>query len=253
MPPPPTPLAFVFDDGFRRSSIRTAAIFARFGLRATFAVLADPVGFAPGIELGDFALWNELARRGHVVHPHGCRHLRLWEVDHTTAAAEVERCLALFAEKLDGFEASRAVYHHAYNRGTRKVDRLLLLRGCAVRGAGDGRLSAAALAVGRWHSTTFGPGDPTDHVRAVLDACRRRPPAAVIVSLHGLDGEGWGAMPAASLERLLDEVTSSSDFTYWRLDAPPATSPSSVGQPDRLPWLGRLAKVFSRGGSDGTR
>jgi len=63
-----------FDDGFERSSIRTAEIFERYGLVAELNVLATG---EPDEEWhrewrkGDFSLWNELKRRGHHVMPHG--------------------------------------------------------------------------------------------------------------------------------------------------------------------------------------
>lgn len=215
--PPSTKVKFglVFDDGFRDSSVRTAEIFERFGLRAVFAVLADPAGFAPSFPVGDFALWNELRRRGHVIHPHGLRHTNLTTVPMSQVADEVDRCLAAFSEKLDGFDARESVWHYAYNSNTAETDAYLLKHVRAVRGEGDGFLDAAALASGAWHSRTFGPGDPTDDLLAHLDLCRTRRPPAFIYSLHGLDGVAWGAIPSSSLERVLETLRSDPVFEYW--------------------------------------
>lgn len=46
-------LTLSFDDGFRRSSLRTADLFEKHGLRAEFNVLAAP---AHSDALGDFGL-----------------------------------------------------------------------------------------------------------------------------------------------------------------------------------------------------
>src|SRR5436309_16031273 len=111
-----TRIAINFDDGFVKSSLKTAELFESFGLRAVFAVIADSTGFAPNFAVGDFALWNELQSRGHRVHPHGWRHTNLAEVPHAQAIGELQRCLDSFGENLDGFEPKRVVYHFAYNR-----------------------------------------------------------------------------------------------------------------------------------------
>src|SRR5438093_9066025 len=113
-----TKIGILFDDGFARSSVTTAALFEEFGLRATFAVLANPSGFAPQFQLGDFALWNELKSRGHVIHPHGYTHANLRSMSYADAIDELERCLSTFSEKLRGFDAQRALYCFAYNCGT---------------------------------------------------------------------------------------------------------------------------------------
>jgi peptidoglycan/xylan/chitin deacetylase (PgdA/CDA1 family) len=69
-----------FDDGFERSSIRTAEIFERHGLLAELNVLASQ-DVVPEEKWhnrwrkGDFGLWNELSARGHYLMPHGYRHV----------------------------------------------------------------------------------------------------------------------------------------------------------------------------------
>jgi peptidoglycan/xylan/chitin deacetylase (PgdA/CDA1 family) len=205
----------VFDDGFRASSVKTADIFERAGLRATFAVLSEPAGFAPNFSFGDFALWNELQSRGHAVHPHGHRHTNLTTVPHDVAVAEVEECLASFSEHLDGFDAGRAIWHYAYNSNTAALDQYLVTRVRATRGKGTGFLFAEDLRARVLHSRTFGPGDPTEDLLQHVRLCRELRPPAFIYSLHGLDGEAWGAIPGDSLRRILDTVTSDPALEYW--------------------------------------
>jgi peptidoglycan/xylan/chitin deacetylase (PgdA/CDA1 family) len=222
--PPRTKVGIVFDDGFRASSLETARIFEHAGLRAVFAVLADPTGFAPNFPVGDFPLWNELQHRGHVIHPHGLHHTNLTTLPLAQATAQIDQCLARFAENLDGFDPRRAVWHYAYNSNTPDTNAYLLNRVRAVRGQGDGFLDPATLASGAWHSRTFGPGDPTDDLLAHLHLCRTRRPPAFIYSLHGLDGEAWGAVPSATLRRVLDTLLTDEALEYWSVGA---TSPAA--------------------------
>src|SRR4051812_14059769 len=85
-----TKVGLVFDDGFRKSSVATAAMFERFGLAGVFAVLAEPAGFALKFDVGRFELWNELQARGHVVQPHGYTHANLRDLPHEQAVDLVD-------------------------------------------------------------------------------------------------------------------------------------------------------------------
>ena len=68
-------LSLSFDDGFRKSFIRTAEIYEKHGLKACFNVLAsghmddfeEPDDYMKKDLLGDFELWNELQSRGHEI------------------------------------------------------------------------------------------------------------------------------------------------------------------------------------------
>src|SRR6267142_1654717 len=63
-----------FDDGFKKSSIRTAEIFEKHKVAACINVIATahrpdfvlPNEF-PDWPAGDFGLWNELKQRGHEI------------------------------------------------------------------------------------------------------------------------------------------------------------------------------------------
>src|SRR4030043_2292420 len=70
-----------FDDGFEKSSIKTAEIYEKYGLSACINIVAightkDPS--LPGEwhkwQAGDFELWNDLKLRGHEIMPHGYKH-----------------------------------------------------------------------------------------------------------------------------------------------------------------------------------
>ena len=75
-----------FDDGFERSSLRTAEIFERHGLVAELNVIAAGDQGKPDEKWhrrwrkGGFSLWNELKARGHHVMPHGLEHTNKAEI-----------------------------------------------------------------------------------------------------------------------------------------------------------------------------
>lgn len=66
-----------FDDGFKKSSIKTAEIYEKYKLSACINVVASAhmTGFRPPdypeVHRAAFGLWNDLAARGHEIMPHG--------------------------------------------------------------------------------------------------------------------------------------------------------------------------------------
>jgi peptidoglycan/xylan/chitin deacetylase (PgdA/CDA1 family) len=220
-----TRVAFVFDDGFTASCERVARIFEARGLAAVFAVLVHHDGFMPAFPKGDFGLWNELQARGHVIHPHGLDHSDLTKVPHAEAVAKIDACLAAFGEKLNGFDPARAIYHFTYNRSTPALDAHLLGKVRAIRTMGiagepgTGCNSAAALARRVLTSAWHGPDACDEHLRATLRRAAAERPALMLYLLHGLDGEGWGTLGSATLERILDELVTSEIFVYDALSS----------------------------------
>src|SRR5207247_5069090 len=121
-----TKVGLIFDDGFAKSTLATAAVFERYQLPAVFAVLADPSSFVPGC--GGWAMWNELQQRGHIIHPHGQTHAKLTDLPPAQALELVGRCLDSFQENLDGFDAKNAIYAFSYNTPTPQAIQWLLPR-----------------------------------------------------------------------------------------------------------------------------
>ena len=217
-------MGLIFDDGFERSSIKTAEIFESYGLRAVFAVLASPESFVNGC--GDWTLWNELQQRGHQIQPHGNTHIKFTEVPVQQAMESIDRCLDSFQENLAGFKAQRALWAFTYNTSTTATVDYLLRRVRAVRIGGDPLLSDADIASRIWRSQTDGPHDPFDNWLGCINRARSECPAALFYCFHGLDGEYWGATSSDNLRRVLDIITSDSAFTYWDLSSiPPPSSP----------------------------
>src|SRR5262245_51243589 len=70
-----------FDDGFKKSSLRTAEIFEKYKVPACINIIATahlPDFVLPNEyhrwPVGDFGLWNELQARGHEIMLHGYKH-----------------------------------------------------------------------------------------------------------------------------------------------------------------------------------
>jgi peptidoglycan/xylan/chitin deacetylase (PgdA/CDA1 family) len=204
-----------FDDGFTRSSVKTAEIYEKHGLRANMNIVAGPNWLlkreperAATIQVGDFGLWNELLARGHDIQPHSFSHLNVSQVDLAAGKAEILRCLDTFDEKLAGFDRQRAIYHFAYNRTTPEIEAWLPSEVRAFRGGfvdcGINDLPTRDTRVLR--TTGFGPENCEQHLDGCIAELLKRPSGWLVYNTHGLDGEGWGPIGSDYLSRLLDRL-----------------------------------------------
>jgi peptidoglycan/xylan/chitin deacetylase (PgdA/CDA1 family) len=201
-----------FDDGFERSSLRTAEILERHGLVAELNVVATGHLGQPEEawhnkwRKGDFALWNELKARGHHVMPHGYRHANKAELPLHEAQRLIERCLEVFAAELDGFEASRASFAFPYNRSSSALEAWLGGRVRAFRTGGEPVMPLPRLGQQRVTCVSFGPEPCDEHLAGMVESFLAGPPGWLCYNLHGLDDEGWGPVGSDTLDRLLDRL-----------------------------------------------
>lgn len=206
-------ISLSFDDGFKKSSIRTAEIFEKFGLPACINVVAtahhpgwSPPGTPPGtIPMGDFALWNELAARGHEVMPHGYIHANKRTMPFAQGRALIEKCFDVFDREFKGFDRRRSVFNFPYNSTTPELEAWLPTVVRAFRGGhlADGinpMPTAKTVAV---RTTGFGPANCEHHLDACIAKLIEQPQGWLVYNVHGLDDEGWGPIGANYLERLL--------------------------------------------------
>lgn len=213
-------VALVFDDGFTRSCLKIAELFEKRGLRATYAVLVDHENFMPAFPKGDFALWNALQARGHIIHPHGWDHADLTAIPHDEAVSRIDACLDYFSKHLENFDPAAAIYHATYNRMTPELCAYLLTKVRAVRctgrvgAVGTGMNHEAELASRILTCTWHGPDPCDDHVLKSLAEAERRQPRLFLTMLHGLDDEGWGPIRSEALERALDFIQASAILEY---------------------------------------
>jgi peptidoglycan/xylan/chitin deacetylase (PgdA/CDA1 family) len=201
-----------FDDGFERSSLRTAEIFERHGLVAEVNVLAAGHLGKPRNAwhsqwpTGDFELWNELKARGHRVMPHGYRHANKAELPLAEAQRLIERCLQVFEAELEGFEASEASFAFPYNRSTPELEEWLSGRVRAFRTGGDPVMPLPRPGQERVTCVGFGPEGCDEHLVETVDSFLAGEPGWLCYNLHGLDGEGWGPCRESTLDDLLERL-----------------------------------------------
>jgi len=205
-------LTLSFDDGFRKSSIRTAEIYEKYGVKACFNIIASAhlPTFKPADEyqaaspIGDFGLWNELRARGHEIMPHGYKHANLRATPIEEAKDLIRRSLDVFTKELKGFDPKKSVFNFPYNACSPELETWLPKHVRAFRAGGG--------AVNQWpHKgqtklTTGGAGGKgttEENVDRIIDSFLSGPTGWCIITLHGLDGEGWKPIKSNYLDRLL--------------------------------------------------
>jgi peptidoglycan/xylan/chitin deacetylase (PgdA/CDA1 family) len=200
-----------FDDGFRKSFIRIAEIYEKFGFSGCFNIIAN--AHVPGNNVrddymkqelfGDFGLWNELQDRGHEIMPHGFEHEHLASLPPGQAKDLISRCLDVFSKELRGFNPRKALFNFPYNQSSPELEQWLPSVVMAFRTTG-GILNplptprTVKVTTGGW-----GPDNAEAHVDSCVTRLLARKSGWMVYNLHGLDEEGWGPIRAGYLEKLL--------------------------------------------------
>jgi len=200
-----------FDDGFRKSNLKIADIYERFGLRACMNVLAAPKELVPeqdewGTDRADFDLWNELQSRGHEIMPHGYNHANKREIGFERAKDSIVRCLEIFTNKLDGFDPAQAVFNFPYNQSTPELEEWLPTVVRAYRTGGGGLNPLPYPGMTRLTTTGAGPQNCEWHLNDQIDMLVSQPDGWLVYNTHGLDEEGWGPIRSTYLEGLLERL-----------------------------------------------
>jgi peptidoglycan/xylan/chitin deacetylase (PgdA/CDA1 family) len=203
-----------FDDGFRKSSIKTAEIYEKYGLASCINVIANAQWRGSDLPdeyhrwpVGDFTLWNELKRRGHEIMPHGFRHANLGEMPLEEARDLVNSCIEVFNEELLGFSAGESVFNLPYNSSTPELEKWLQARFRAIRTHGDAVNPLPFKGQFRLGCTSYGPESIDKHLVETINHFLEGPSGWLIYNTHGLDDEGWGPLSASLLDELLDRLS----------------------------------------------
>jgi peptidoglycan/xylan/chitin deacetylase (PgdA/CDA1 family) len=203
-----------FDDGFEKSSIKTAEIYEKHGLSACMNVIATAhkENFKLPNEyhawkVGDFTLWNELKLRGHEIMPHTYEHQNLMEVSFDKAKELILKCLDVFNEELDDFVARESVYNFAYNASTPEIEEWLVTQVRAFRTGGPAVNPLPYGGMARLTCISHGPENIENHLDETINNFMEGPSGWLIYNTHGLDDEGWGPMSSGYLDELLDRLT----------------------------------------------
>ena len=204
-------LTLSFDDGFRASSVKTAQLLEKFGLRGEFNIVATNHLKKPEV-YGDWDLWNELAARGHSVQPHGYNHTNKAKLPFGEARDLILRCLNLFRENLNGFDATQAIFAFPYNASTPEIEQWLPSIVRAFRTGGGSPINP--LPQRSTVKLTTGGSEKAEELldRCIQELLAREENGWLIYCAHGLDGEGWGPLGSDYLEKLLERLVRVKDL-----------------------------------------
>lgn len=201
-----------FDDGFKKSSIKTAEICEKYGLSACINVVASahmrdfrPPDY-PDVPRADFGLWNDLKARGHEIMPHGYKHANKRSLPLAEAKDLILRCLDLFGQELKGFDRGRAIFNFPYNASTPELEKWLPSQVRAFRTGGGAINPLPHEGQSRLTCTSFGPGNCEAAIDREIERLLANESGWLIFNTHGLDDEGWGPIRATYLERLLERL-----------------------------------------------
>lgn len=201
-----------FDDGFKKSSIKTAEIYEKHGLSACINVIASahtdqfklPNEYHAW-PVGDFTMWNEFKKRGHEIMPHSYKHTNLAEVTLEEARYWTQKCIDVFNEELDGFVAAESVFNLPHNASTPELEAWLVTEFRAIRTHGGLYNPLPFKGMARLGCGGFGPGNIDRHLTESAKEFLAGPPGWFIYNTHGLDDEGWGPLSASLLDELLGQ------------------------------------------------
>ena len=203
-----------FDDGFEKSSIKTAEIYEKYNMSACINVIAS--AHENRFELpneyhawpvGDFELWNELQSRGHEIMPHSLKHTNLKESPLAEAKELVLQCLEIFEKKLYGFDSSRAIFNFPYNQSSPEIEDWILTKVRAFRTGGPDINKMPHEGPSRLTCISHGPGNIDHHLESRIQHLLALPEGWLIYNTHGLDDEGWGPVSSVYLEELLARMS----------------------------------------------
>jgi peptidoglycan/xylan/chitin deacetylase (PgdA/CDA1 family) len=209
-----------FDDGFEKSNLQIADIYEKVGLSACFNVLAREEVDGEKVNdpyhnhlKGDFKLWNELQARGHEIMPHGLIHHNLAKMPLTDAQRSITRCLEIFTQEMENFQAQEAVYNFAYNASTAEIEAWLPEVVKAFRTGGDGINPLPYRGQVRLTTSAYGPENCEWHLDEHIARLLAQPSGWLIYNVHGLDEEGWGPIRSEYLEGLLERMSGTQGVT----------------------------------------
>jgi len=204
-----------FDDGFKKSSIRTAEIYEKHNLSACINVIATahlntfrpPGEHIAASDKGDFGLWNDLKQRGHEVMPHSYKHANLRQLPLAEAKDLIRRCLDYFSKELKGFDPKEAVFNFPYNSSTPELENWLPTQTKAFRTGGGAINPLPHAGQVKLTCTSYGPGNCEKDIEEKIAQLLDTDSGWLIYNTHGLDGEGWGPITSGFLDKLLERLT----------------------------------------------
>ncbi len=198
-----------FDDGFYLSSLKTAEIYEKFGLKAEFNVVVKSSiesKFKSESMFGGFSLWNELNSRGHYIQPHGFDHSDKGNIPFEDAKQKINKCLDCFKENLNGFNPEKTIFNFPFNSSNCEIEDWLKTRVLGFRTKGSVFNDFPIAGIFRF--TTDTAEDAENALNVEIEKLLNVDDRWLLYTLHGLDGQGWGPVKSSYLENLLDRLLS---------------------------------------------
>ncbi|HEY6978060.1 MAG TPA: polysaccharide deacetylase family protein [Chitinophagaceae bacterium] len=202
-----------FDDGFKKSSIKTAEIYEKYHLSACINVIAT--AHLPDFVLpneyhrwpaGDFVLWNELKQRGHEIMMHDYKHSHLDQLPLAEAKEQVLKCIDYFSKNLKGFEAKESIFNFPFNASTPELEEWLPTQVKAFRTGGNSINQLPHQGQTKLTCGAFGPENCEAYIDGEIEKLLARSEGWLIINTHGLDDEGWGPVRSEYLDNLLQKL-----------------------------------------------
>jgi peptidoglycan/xylan/chitin deacetylase (PgdA/CDA1 family) len=203
-----------FDDGFKKSSIKTGEIYEKYNLSACINVIATahlPDFVLPNEyhrwPVGDFGLCNELKQRGHEVMMHCYKHAHLDQLPFDDAKDLVLKCIEYFTKNLKGFEPKESIFNFPFNASTPALEEWLPTQVKAFRTGGNSINELPHKGQAKLTCSASGPDNCEAFVDAEIAKLLSLPSGWLIINTHGLDDEGWGPIRSEYLDELLKRLT----------------------------------------------
>ena len=202
-----------FDDGFKKSSLKTAEIYEKHGLSACINVIAtahQPDFVLPNEyhrwPVGDFGLWNELKQRGHEVMMHDYKHSHLDQLPLEEAKDQILKCIDYFSKNLKGFEPKKSVFNFPFNASTPELEEWLPTQVMAFRTGGNSIDALPHKGQAKLTCSASGPENCEAFIDEEIKKLLALPEGWLIINTHGLDDEGWGPIRSVYLDDLLQKL-----------------------------------------------
>ncbi|MFC2125253.1 polysaccharide deacetylase family protein [Bacteroidota bacterium] len=208
-------ISLSFDDGFKKSFLRTAEIHEKYKLSACLNITAgahlpkmkSPNEYVSPKNVGDFELWNDLQKRGHEIMPHGYKHANLPELPFSEATNLIDKCLDYFSENLDDFKAEESIFNFPFNASSSELEQYLDPKVLAYRTGHKAVNSMPYIGQKRLTCISQGPENIDKFLDDEINQFLELESGWFIFNTHGLDGEGWGPITSSYLDELLDRLT----------------------------------------------
>ncbi len=201
-----------FDDGFKKSSIKTAETCEKYKLSACINVVASTsmqdfrAPDYPEVSRADFGLWNDFQSRGHEIMVHGYKHANKQSLPFAESKDLILRCLDVFDKELQGFDRKQAIFNFPYNASTPELEKWLPTQVRAFRPGGAAINPLPHKEQVKLTCTSFEPDNCEKAIDREIEKLLRNESGWLIFNTHGLDEEGWGPIRANYLEQLLERL-----------------------------------------------